>query len=79
VNSYVYPLICVVTSLLGIAVVWGMLKATVERLGQEVDRLRDAVDQHQDMLSAVREEMRVGFAKFSSNRPRRAINGGKSR
>lgn len=79
-QPYVYPTICVVTSLLGLAVIWGMLKSTVAQLAVEVDRLRGAVDDHQHMLSDVREEMRVGFAEISNSngkRRPRAANGGR--
>ena len=82
-TAYLTPLLTFVGSLVSIAVLWGMLRATVDSLKGEVGRLRDANGKHEENLSAfreeftnLREEVRVAFAsqqvgKMAASRSRK--------
>lgn len=58
-SQYLSPAITIITSIVSIAVMWGVLKTTVENMKSEVERLRNATDKHEDLFSSFREEVRV--------------------
>ena len=66
-TQYLSPAITVISSIVSIAVMWGVLKTTVEHMKSEVERLRSATDKHEELFSTFREEVRVfmGIQKYA--------------
>lgn len=58
-TAYISPAITIVTSMVSIAVMWGVLKTTVEHMKTEVERLRSSADKHEELFTSFREEVRV--------------------
>lgn len=65
-TPWVYPTLSLITSMVGIAVTWGMLRATVETLRKEVDRLYVQIEAHTESFTAFREEVKVRLAVAES-------------
>lgn len=66
--QYASPILTFLVSLVTLAVTWGILKATVDHVKTEVNRLRDTSDATRGELSALREEVRVHYAELTSGR-----------
>lgn len=76
-TQYISPLLTLVVSAVSIAAMWGVLKATVESLKGEVNRLREATDENKETFTSFREEVRVALAVMNAEpseqrHPRRA-------
>lgn len=63
-EGWLYPVFAIFCAGTGVAVAWGMLKASLEALTQRVDALQAHAEQNHELLVALREEVRVRFASM---------------
>lgn len=61
--SYLSPILSLAASLIGLGITYGMLKTVVDVLKAEVERLRTTTSKHSELLSDLREEVRVSAAR----------------
>lgn len=66
---FISPILTFVGALISIAVLWGVLRATVSMLKERVEKLDETIDKHEGNLlsfreefTSFREEARVWFA-----------------
>ena len=71
--QFLVPAITLITTMLGMGVLWGALKTQVGHLKEEVDRLCGQLDRQEAHLAALQEEVRVNFAQaqVAAKAPRR--------
>jgi hypothetical protein len=55
IQPFISPAITIISSMISIAVMWGVLKTNVDNMKSEVERLRGAVDR----FAEFREDVRV--------------------
>jgi len=67
VQPFISPVLSLLGSLVSLAVMWGVLKTTVENMKTEVGRLREATDKHEELFASFREEVRIfmGIQKYA--------------
>lgn len=60
---FVSPAITLLTMLVGLGVIYGALKTTINHLKDQVDRLSESADDLKDWFTTLREEVHVKFAQ----------------
>jgi len=65
--TWIYPAFAVFSAITGIAVAWGMMRASIEDIKEHFSSLQEGSEVLQKTLTEVREEMRVRFATLEAN------------
>lgn len=73
---WISPILSLVVGLLTIGMTYGILKATVSHLKEEVERIRESTEKNEANFAGLREELHVALArsegKALASRRRRA-------